>query len=82
MLGRQNDPYPLAVAKAFEKELDKVKVWAEREPHVEILRISYADTIENPEHTIRKVNDFLGGWLSENEMIRAIDSSLYRNKSK
>ncbi len=80
MLGRKGDTYPVAIAKAFEKELEKVKVWADREPVVDILYLEHNDVIQNPEESAKKVAAFISQELDVNEMIKVVDPTLYRSK--
>jgi len=81
MLGKKNlTTYPSAIAEVFKKELEKIKIWAEKEPHVDILYINYTDLINNPQPEIDKITEFLPYQLHEKEMIAAIDKKLYRNK--
>lgn len=82
MLGRNPNEFPMAIANAFQKELEFVKSWSKTEPGVSIEYIDYSDTISNPMETAEKVNEFLGGHLDVEKMAQVIDPNLYRNKVK
>jgi predicted AlkP superfamily phosphohydrolase/phosphomutase/tetratricopeptide (TPR) repeat protein len=79
MLGKQ-PVYNVAIAQAFEKELEKVKAWAQRQPNVEILYVPYADLVNDPGRFVYQIADFVGYPLDTASMKLAIDPSLYRNK--
>ncbi len=82
MLGKKQDVFPIGIATAFNKELEKVKVWAKKEPNVEMLEINYTDVINNPGQEISKINEFLSMGLDEEKMAGVIDPNLYRNRLK
>ena len=65
----------------YQKHLNQVEVWKEKEPNVELIYLDYKDVINLPEKSIKKVVDFVGLDLDQEKMIGSIDKSLYRNKS-
>jgi len=42
--------------------------------------VSYNDLMTEPAAIVRDVNEFLGGTLNTEAMIRVIDPALYRNR--
>ena len=44
------------------------------------LRVSYGETIADPENTVRRLNRFCGGTLNEAAMAEVVDSSLHRER--
>jgi predicted AlkP superfamily phosphohydrolase/phosphomutase/tetratricopeptide (TPR) repeat protein len=81
MINKNIDTFPVAIAQAFEKEVEKVMAWARKEPDVDLLVLNYSEIIANPETEVKKISSFLNVYLDENEMISVIDPTLYRNKS-
>jgi hypothetical protein len=80
MLKRNPDEFPMAIATAFQKELDFVENWAKTEPSVSILYLDYKDVIANPINNAEKISAFLGRPLDIEKMAQVVDPTLYRNK--
>lgn len=80
MLGKKTDILPLALIQAFEKELEKIKVWEEKEPEVEVLYVNYADVINDTEKMVQKICQFIDLELNAQKMIEAVNPVLYRTK--
>ncbi len=81
MIGKNPDTYPLAVVQAFEKEIQKVMAWAEKEPFVDLISLNYADIVSDPPAEIKKISTFLKRYIDEDEMVKVVDPTLYRNKA-
>ncbi len=82
MLGKNPDVFPVSLANVFKNDVEKVKVWAAKEPYIDILYVNYANLVENPAEEISRVCEFLG--ISTHftlNMQAVIDKSLYRNRS-
>ena len=69
------------MGKLFEKHLNQIKKWLEKQSNITILYVSYNDTIKKLRENAEIVNQFLCGGLDVERMLAAIDQSLYRNKS-
>ena len=69
------------MGKLSEKHLNKIEKWIEEQSNIDILYVSYNDTIKKPRENAEIVNQFLSGGLDIERMLAAIDKSLYRNKS-
>ncbi len=54
----------------------------EKRKDVDFIVVKYNDVIKNPRKEIKRINEFLGGILDENEAVKAVDKSLYRNRAK
>ncbi|MCS6917021.1 MAG: alkaline phosphatase family protein [Chitinophagales bacterium] len=80
MLGKDPTNYPLALAEAFAKQLEKCEAMFRRMPNVEVLYVSYADAVANPLETAETVAAFLHEDLDVEKMAAAVDKSLYRNQ--
>jgi hypothetical protein len=71
-----------AMAKLFEKHLEQLQGWMVKQPNFKVLFISYNELLQNPETNIIQVNQFLGGNLDQESMIRVLDKNLYRQRKK
>jgi len=65
----------------FGKELRESKSLIAERSRWQVLFISYPDLMENPLLQAERLNRFLGGRLSEREMVRQVDPALYRQRS-
>jgi len=74
------DTLPINLIDAFNKTLQDVKTWAEKQPNVEIKFISHRDVVENPFMQAMLVNDFLENKLKPELMAACVDARLYREK--
>jgi predicted AlkP superfamily phosphohydrolase/phosphomutase/tetratricopeptide (TPR) repeat protein len=82
MIGKHTDTYPVAIAQVFEKEIQRVLDWAEKEPHVDLLTVNYSEIVAAPEEEIKKISSFLNFHINENEAVKTVDPTLYRIKSR
>jgi predicted AlkP superfamily phosphohydrolase/phosphomutase/tetratricopeptide (TPR) repeat protein len=81
MLGKDPAVYPMGIAQTFKKELEKANIWADKEPHVQMLKISYNELLQKPEPAVEQIINFLGQNLDKVKMIENIDMQLYRNNN-
>jgi hypothetical protein len=70
-----------ALAAVFTQQLRKLDQWLHRQDNIELLGVSYNETLADPAATARAINDFLGGELSIESMAGAVSSELYRQKN-
>jgi hypothetical protein len=70
------------VAPLFEKHLQATKAWLQTQPNMAVLEIDYNQMVTNPAPFLQKINSFLGNNLNTEQMARAIDPHLYRNRSE
>lgn len=80
MLGKNPNTFPMEIANAFSKTLEKIKFWSEKALNVEILNVEFKDVIANPDETAEKVSTFLNIHLDLDNMSTAVAPELYRNK--
>jgi hypothetical protein len=64
----------------FQKHLDETYAWLSNQPSMQILYISYNDSLDEPEDCAEKVNSFLGGGMDIEKMMQVVDPSLYRQR--
>ena len=81
MLGKDPSVISASVANAFTKEIEKVDVWANKEPNVDILYINYAEIISNAAKQAEIIQIFLNQKLDIPNMVKAVNPELYRNKA-
>ncbi len=68
------------MGKLFEKHLDKIESWLEKQPNFEVLYVTYHEIINNSLEYSEKINFFLGGSLNIESMVKAVDNTLYRQR--
>jgi acyl transferase domain-containing protein len=66
---------------AYATHLERLHNWLSDQPNLSLLRVAYAELITRPEHEARRVSDFLSGAADCAAMARAVDPSLYRNRT-
>ena len=70
------------MAALFEKHLEKVFAWLDRQPHLHYMEVDYNRTLADPQPTAERVNEFLGGELDVEKMVGMVDPSLYRQRAE
>lgn len=70
-----------AMKEAYRNDIVAARLYARKQPHMELIEIHYADAIADPRATARRVNEFLGGHLDEDAMAAAVNEKLYRNRA-
>lgn len=75
--GGIDDP---AMAAMFGKHLEKIRVWIDAQPNMDVVYIPYGDTVDNPAGTAELLKDFTGRDLDTTAMVDAVDPSLHRNR--
>lgn len=68
------------MAALFRSEIKSFYDWVARQPHIAMIDVDYNRMVENPRSESARVNEFLGGDLSEQEMVEVVDGALYRNR--
>ena len=70
-----------AMKEAYRNDIVAARLYARRQPFMEMLEIHYAEAVADPAGTARAVNAFLGGALDEAAMAAAVKAQLYRNRA-
>ena len=65
----------------FERHLEKVKQWTDRQSHFEVLFLDYKKVLEDPAGKAEQIKAFLQRELDLTKMARVVDRQLYRNRS-
>lgn len=83
MLDHQSESNPVDDAKAIElyrKHLVNVRFLVRRKPNLEMIELTYGDTLSDPRASAERINSFLGGNLNTEQMSAIVDERLYRNR--
>jgi hypothetical protein len=64
----------------FRKHLAAVKPWLMRQPHMDVLSVSYNALMSDPEPLCRRVVEFTGAPLNFDNMLAVPNAQLYRNR--
>jgi hypothetical protein len=78
-LGRSPAPRE-EMKRSYALHLERLRAWLGRQPHLEVIYVSYNDLVERPEGQAARVSDFLGGKADPARMATTVDRSLYRNR--
>ena len=70
------------MGRLFEKHLAEVKKWLRDQQNMDSLYISYNDVLAHPRRNAARINRFLANRLNVENMVTAVDQSLYRNRAK
>ena len=70
-----------AMKEAYRNDIVSARLYARKQPNLEMLEVHYAETVADPVATARTVNAFLGGGLDEAKMAAAVKAQLYRNRA-
>lgn len=81
MIGKNPDVLPVKLFEAYQKHLNQIENWKDKEPGVELIYMNYTDAINKPEETVSKVAKFIGLDLNVSKMTACVDKALYRNKN-
>jgi hypothetical protein len=68
------------MSEAFQKHLQVIQGWLEKQPNIEVLYVDYHQVLQAPTRLAAKVNQFLGGTLDTEAMAGAVDRTLYRQR--
>jgi hypothetical protein len=78
-LGRRAAPRE-EMKRSYALHLARLHDWLGRQPHMQVLCVSYNDLLERPELQAERVSRFLDGRASAERMAGSVDPSLYRNR--
>jgi hypothetical protein len=65
---------------AYVLHLERLHHWLRQQPNMTVLRVSYNDLVAHPRAQVERVSHFLGGTVDIDDMLRAVDPTLYRNR--
>ena len=64
----------------FKAELEKADQWVRAQPNFDLLYINYNEVLKEPAAAVKAINDFLGGDLDTDAMLKVVEPSLYRQR--
>lgn len=65
---------------SYAREYERIGAWLMDQPNFEVLEVSYNELIDAPMYWIDRVRTFVQAPLDADEMLRVIDTSLYRQR--
>ena len=68
------------MAQLFERHLKQVQNWMAEQPNVEVIEVSFNETVQDPMTQAEQVDEFLGGGLDIERMVNVVDPALYRQR--
>jgi hypothetical protein len=71
-----------AMKESYRNDIVAARLFARKQPNMQMIELPYADTVADPRGAARLVNGFLGGRLDEAAMAAAVNQELYRNRSR
>jgi broad-specificity NMP kinase len=77
---KDDDISDQVMANIFEKHLDDINEWLNRQNNIRTIYINYNETLNDPETSVKKIADFLELKLDIEEMMRVVDTRLYRQR--
>jgi hypothetical protein len=78
-LGRRAVPRE-QMKRSYELHLERLRVWLDLQPTMELLTVCYQELVHNPHSEARRVNDFLAAQADVERMAQSVDPCLYRNR--
>jgi hypothetical protein len=70
-----------AMKEAYRNDIVAARLFARKQPYMEMIEVDYRATVEDPAASAREVSRFLGLPLDEAAMAAAVKASLYRNRT-
>jgi hypothetical protein len=80
-LGKSSPVEDQKMASLFRNHLVKFTAWVKERPNIRVLDVNYNEMVAEPAPVVAKINHFLGGGLDTEEMARAVEPGLYRNRA-
>jgi hypothetical protein len=68
------------MARIYTKHLQDIENWLANQKNIEVLYINYNEVLKKPRAYVEKIHDFLGEPLNEENMMKVVDESLYRQR--
>ena len=84
MLARNNMPTDeigdAKMAALFRRHLQIIEAWLQEQPNIDVLYVSYNETVQDPHTQAERLNQFLGDILDVRQMVNVVDPNLYRQQ--
>lgn len=75
---------PQTLMKMYQDQIDKVLCWMGERPNFQFVEINYNELVKQPQDAAERLSAFLsegGSALNIEQMVGAVDPSLYRNRA-
>lgn len=79
--GEKNIPDDVEMGKLYERHLAEIERWLEGQQNIKVLYMDYKEILEDPQGSAQRINRFFDDSLNVEGMSRAVDMSLYRQRS-
>ena len=66
----------------FTRHLLEIAKWLDNQKNMRVLYVNYKDILDNPVGNARRINEHLGNCLNTDNMVLAVDTSLYRQRCR
>lgn len=77
---KRNDLTQEQLTKGFNAQIQDVDNYVRSNPNFKIMYADYNEILKNPAPWVRKINEFLGGNLDTNAMLKVVEPALYRQR--
>lgn len=64
----------------FAREIESIRDWLGKQRNLAVLEVDYNRLMEDPEPHVKAIDEFLGGGLDTEAMIRVVEPDLYRQR--
>lgn len=71
---------PEKLGRVYEEQIRKAEAWLADQPNFHVLNVDYNQMVTDPATWVQQINEFVGGTLDAQAMVRAIDPELYRRR--
>ena len=76
----QNDVSDQLMANIFQKHLDEIDEWLNKQKNIRTFYINYNETLNDPETSVEKIAEFLELDMDIEKMMQVVDPKLYRQR--
>jgi hypothetical protein len=84
MMQRRGEPYndvsDQLMTNIFQKHLDEINEWLDKQKNIKTFFISYNKTLKDPEQSAEKIAEFLELDLEIEKIMQVVDPKLYRQR--
>ena len=78
--GKKDDLSDEVLLEKFSSHLINIDRWIKEQPNIECLQLEYVNVIKDPLASSREMNRFLKTEMNIDDMVKAVDPALYRNR--
>jgi hypothetical protein len=67
---------------SYALHLERLHEWLQKQPGMQVLRVSYNDLVDHPERESLRISDFLSGTVDAMQMVSVVSPALYRVRNR